>query len=77
MAQVVRKIKLREQRESEAQRIADSFSLGSVASRVIAARGYQANDNLKLFLSPSLKEGLPSPKNLKNLEAAQTYQRAC
>jgi single-stranded-DNA-specific exonuclease len=70
VAQVVRKIKLREQRESEAQRIADSFSLGSVASRVIAARGYQANDNLKLFLSPSLKEGLPSPKNLKNLEAA-------
>lgn len=59
---------MREQRSEEAKKIAEAFSLGDVASRVIAARGYTADENLKLFLSPSLKDGLPSPKKLKNLE---------
>lgn len=60
---------MREQKEGEAKKIADTFSLSPVASRVIAARGFQADESLKLFLSPSLKEGLPQPSTLKNLEA--------
>jgi single-stranded-DNA-specific exonuclease len=65
-----RKIKLRDQRETVAKQIASEFNLGEVASRVIAARGFEADSKLKLFLTPSLKDGLPQPKNLKNLEAA-------
>jgi len=68
--QVVKKIKLREQQEGEAQKIADTFNLGALASRVVAARGFKADDNLKHFLNPSLREGLPQPSELKNLQAA-------
>ncbi len=70
MTVVVKKIKIREQHENEAQKISSTFSLGDVASRVIAARGFKADDDLNKFLNPSLKEGLPQPTELKNLDAA-------
>ncbi|MDZ4786867.1 MAG: single-stranded-DNA-specific exonuclease RecJ [bacterium] len=70
MLTVYKKIKIRDQKEGEAKNIADKFSLSPVASRVVAARGFAANEDLKLFLNPSLREGLPQPDTLKNLDQA-------
>lgn len=67
---VHRTIKVRPQRESEARQIAEAHQLHPVAARVLAARGYSVGEELRRFLSPTLKDGLPSPDRLKNLSAA-------
>ncbi|RIL11967.1 MAG: single-stranded-DNA-specific exonuclease RecJ [Proteobacteria bacterium] len=63
-------IGLKSQNPKEAERIAEEFDLSPIAAAVLAARGFKADRKLKHFLSPSLKEGLPDPKELLNLEAA-------
>jgi single-stranded-DNA-specific exonuclease len=63
-------IKLRAQRKEIAAEIATSFKLSPVAARVLAARGYKADDTLRHYLSPTLKEGLPEPGKLKGLKDA-------
>jgi single-stranded-DNA-specific exonuclease len=65
-----RSIRLKKQNLPEAEAIAGMFSLGTIPSRVLAARGFQANEELRTYLSPTLKDGLPDPSKLKNLEAA-------
>ncbi len=65
-----KKIKLRKQNEVEARRIQSEIGLSAVASRVLAARGYTVGEELRNYLNPTLKEGLPDPKLLKNLDKA-------
>lgn len=69
--QVVHKtIRLRKQNPSEAEKISSGHALSSVAARVLAARGFTAGEELEDFLNPTLKSGLPDPKQLKNLDKA-------
>ena len=63
-------IKLRKQNKEAAKAIVDSLKLSEVTARVLAARGFKDNEELKHFINPTLKEGLPDPKNLKNLDLA-------
>lgn len=48
----------------------EKFGLSETASRILAARGHQADSRLEIYLSPSLKAGLPDPSGLKNLGEA-------
>lgn len=66
---VHKRIRLREQREQVAERIASEHALSAVAARVLAARKREG-DNLESYLNPTLKVGLPDPAELKNLDAA-------
>jgi len=66
----LRKVALRIQREEAAQKIAKEFKLGDVTSRILAARGFEAGDVLKHYINPTLREGLPDPYKLKNLDKA-------
>ncbi len=63
-------IKLRRQHVGEAEKIEQAFKVSAVAGRILAARGYKANLELKNYLNPTLKEGLPAPAELLNLEEA-------
>lgn len=70
LQQAHKRIRLRAQNAESASKIAEEYKLSPVASRILAARGYQADEDLKNFLDPTLKEGLPPPAKLKNLEHA-------
>src|ERR1041385_8728069 len=63
-------VALKEQHPKIASEIADKFNIKPVASRILAARKFKADDQLKNYLDPTLKQGLPDPKNLKNVDAA-------
>ncbi len=63
-------IKIKKQQIDHARQIEKEFKLSAVASRVLAARGFSADDKLKHFISPTLKEGLPEPNKLKGLGKA-------
>lgn len=65
-----RAIKLRKQHPAKAKQIEKEFELSPVASRILAARGFKADQELKNFINPSLKEGLPDPSALKNVDLA-------
>lgn len=63
-------IRIKRQNLSVADKIADAFKLSKVASRILAARGYEPDDRLKHFMLPTLREGLPDPAGLKNISQA-------
>ncbi|MDC0358242.1 single-stranded-DNA-specific exonuclease RecJ [Oligoflexia bacterium] len=63
-------IRLRKQKVEEAKTIEQDFELSPVASRILAARGYTSGTELKNYIRPTLKEGLPAPEELKNLNVA-------
>lgn len=63
-------IALRPQKLEEAKRIEKGFKLSPIASRILAARGFKAEESLKNYIEPSLKEGLSPPENLKGLKEA-------
>ena len=65
---VYKTIRLRKQNLDEAKKIAEQFKLSFVASSTLAARGYKAGPELSTYIQPSLKEGMPSPDKLKNLD---------
>ncbi len=70
MNAVHKRIRLRTQNPQEADAIAGKFKLSEIASRILAARGYKADSKLKHYITPSLKEGLPDPDQLRNSDAA-------
>lgn len=74
---VQRKIKLRVQNLPEARNIRAHFGLSDLSARVLAARGFKADKKLKDFLAPTLKEGMPDPKELKNLPQACELIKRC
>jgi single-stranded-DNA-specific exonuclease len=74
---VYKKIKLRPQRTEVAQIISSKLSVSLLVARILAARGFEPGEELKNFISPTLKHGLPAPDQLKNLrQAAQTIAGA-
>ena len=67
---VLKKIRARKQKEAVAKQISKACNLTPVAARILAARGYQPGKELDNYLSPTLRNGLPDPKKLKNLDSA-------
>lgn len=67
---VYKSIRLRPQNTKEAFKISERYKLGKIPASVLAARGFKADQELYNFLQPSLKEGMPDPSGLKNLDAA-------
>lgn len=65
-----KKVALRAQHPDIAEEIAARHSLHPVVGRVLAARGFRNDELLQLYLTPTLKEGLPDPEGLKNLTKA-------
>lgn len=65
-----KRIRMRKQNLAEARRIEAEMKLSPVAARVLAARGYKVGKDLADYLTPTLKEGLPDPKGLRNLDKA-------
>lgn len=64
-----KRIRLRAQNPELAESIASGYSLTPVTGRILAARGFKNDISLKNFINPSLKESLPEPTSLKNLDA--------
>jgi len=60
----------KEQHPRIAAEIAQAHKISQVSARVLAARGYRADAKLKHYIEPTLKEGLPDPSELKNLDIA-------
>lgn len=70
IAPVNKTIGLKEQHLGKAEEIAKQVGLNKVTARILAARGFSANQKLDDFLKPTLKHGLPNPADMLNLSAA-------
>ncbi len=66
----VRRIRLKAQKDKEAKKISAEHAISDVAARVLAARNFKAGPDLKNFLNPTLREGLPGPSGIKNIDKA-------
>ena len=64
-----RRWRLRGQEERVAQRLAQEFDLDPAVGRVLAGRGI-APEDVPGFLNPSLRESLPDPSALRDMDAA-------
>ncbi len=69
MKEEVEKI-IRLRPERPAGELEERFGLSSVAAKVLAARGFDADEKTASFINPTLREGLPHPDKLKNLSLA-------
>lgn len=67
---IERRIRVREQNFELAEKIAKSRGVSIVASRILAARGFEPGEKLEHFLNPSLQSGLPHPSKLLNIDLA-------
>lgn len=74
---VHRRIRVREQNLSGAEAIVKASGVDPVVGRILAARGFSPGKELDNFLSPTLKDGLPNPQELKNLSRACELIAAC
>ena len=71
-----KKIRLKDQRKEEAEKISSSYGISPVVSRILAARGFSIGADLENFLNPTLQSSLPAPEKLKNnISAAQLIAR--
>jgi single-stranded-DNA-specific exonuclease len=69
-SRVNKRIRVREQNIALARRLAEEIGLSPVVGRVLAARGFEPGVDLKNYITPTLKNGLPDPGGLKNLKEA-------
>jgi len=74
---VLKRIRIRAQQRERAREIATALGVSEVVGRVLAARGFEPGIDLDNYITPTLKNGLPDPKNLKNLEAAAKAIAQC
>lgn len=73
----VKRIRLKKHDPSVAQAIVAEMRTHDVVGRVLAARGFSPGEDLKNYLSPTLRNGIPDPAKLKNLQAAARAIVAC
>ena len=66
----IKKIRLRAQEPLVAEAIERGHTTSPVAARILAARGFEPGKKLETFIAPSLREGIPDPAELKNLNQA-------
>lgn len=71
-SRVHKRIRLKDHDQGTAQAIASEMKTSSVVARILAARGFKPDKDLEDYLLPTLKNGLPEPKGLRNLGAAAT-----
>lgn len=74
---VEKRIKLKAQKLSIASSLEREKKISSLASRILAARGFELGATLDNFLDPTLKVGLESPDKLKGLKEAVSLIEAC
>ena len=67
---IARKIVLKAPQSELAEQITARLKIHPILSRIMAARGFQADLELENFLNPSLKKGLIPPEDLVGLKAA-------
>lgn len=60
--------------EAEAQKLADDFSLNSTVAKLLAIRKKNISD-INLFLNPTIKNIMPNPFSLKDMDSA--VDRTC
>lgn len=65
-------IKLKPQKLDVAKDIENQLGLSPLSSRILAARSFSPGEVLKKFINPSLKDGIPHPKDLKGISEAVT-----
>lgn len=63
------RIEMRSQ-ATDALELASKLGISPVTALVLSARGMSEEGLIKSFLSPTLREGLPSPDKMKNLDRA-------
>ena len=76
-ARVLKKIRLRPQDLVVAEAISREMGTSSVVARVLAARGFSPGEELANYISPTLRNGLPDPACLKNLDLASKLIAEC
>ncbi len=76
-AKVNKRIRLKAHDSAVAKAIAAEMGTSNVVGRVLAARGFVPGEDLNNYISPTLRQGLPDPSKLKNLEAAAKVLIAC
>jgi single-stranded-DNA-specific exonuclease len=76
-ARINKRIRLKSHDSGVAKAIAAEMGTSNVVGRVLAARGFVPGEDLKNYISPTLRQGLPEPSTLKNLEAAAKALVAC
>jgi single-stranded-DNA-specific exonuclease len=67
---VVKRIRLKKHDPEIARAIVQEMQTHDVVGRVLAARGFSPGEDLRNYLSPTLRSGIPDPSKLKNLQAA-------
>lgn len=70
IAPIDKTIRLKQQSPQQAEKIVEELGLNLVTAKILAARGFIADQNLTNFIKPTLKHGLPNPSNLLNLSPA-------
>jgi single-stranded-DNA-specific exonuclease len=68
--QVFKKIRCKSHDQETARAIQKEMNTSEVVARILAARGFKPGSDLKNFIAPTLKSGLPNPSELKNLDKA-------
>ena len=76
-ARVLKKIRLRPQDLVVAEAISREMGTSLVVARVLAARGFSPGEELANYISPTLRNGLPDPACLKNLDLASKLIAEC
>ena len=76
-ARAQKRIRVRQQDAERAWEIAQELKVSEVVGRVLAARGFAPGEELKNFITPTLRNGLPDPTTLKNLFTAAQAIVAC
>ncbi|MFN4896405.1 MAG: single-stranded-DNA-specific exonuclease RecJ [Pseudomonadota bacterium] len=70
ITRVFKRIRLRQNDAQRAQAIAAALNVSAVVGRVLAARGFEPGEDLNNYITPTLRNGIPDPAKLKNLQAA-------
>ena len=69
-SRVNKKIRLKPHDAAIADAITTEMKTNPVVGRILAARGFKPGEDLANYIAPTLKNGLPDPSRLKNLDAA-------
>ena len=63
-ARVNKRIRIRAQDLVRAKDLTDELKVSPVVGRVLAARGFSPGEDLRNYITPTLKNGLPDPSRV-------------
>lgn len=67
---LLKKIRVKSPNTDSVEKIQKEFNFSPLTARVLAARGFEAGEELRSFLDSTLRSDLPHPDKLKNLSEA-------